>query len=95
MPKKIKKIKPPICKHCYGKGYHSELKAGLHIAADFIGDKEFNGPTELKFNWCSCERGKALRDYLEGKLVRALAKMECTSSARECRHILKDVILDI
>lgn len=53
------------CTKCYGKAYSTEQVGATTAHADFDGeDKIIKGP-HLKMNFCSCERGKALKKLLK------------------------------
>ena len=96
MSKKIKdkRVIGLVCKNCYGKGYSTELTTTT-CWADFEGDKTIVSPMELKIHFCDCERGRELHDYFYTKMTKLLARMETCSTARACRHHLKDLILEL
>lgn len=52
-----------ICLKCRGKGYSTSMQ-GTHYHADFIADKEFKTPQEIRMRFCDCGRGKQLEDIL-------------------------------
>jgi hypothetical protein len=58
------KIKPRICKCCYGKGYSTEWLGDLIAMPDFIGDKKYLvRKGNIIIHLCSCGRGKDLAKY--------------------------------
>lgn len=61
MKKSIKKIKPQVCKNCYGKGYRTEFK-GIDGATDF-GNDGFGIVPHIVMEFCNCERAGDLKKY--------------------------------
>jgi hypothetical protein len=51
------------CKKCYGKGY-ATVRYGLKYVADFEGDKDYIDPIKTHMHFCSCDRGKQLKNLI-------------------------------
>lgn len=59
---------PLICKHCYGKGYSTQLKGDEFCMADFIGDKTYRTKKAgIRINFCNCGRGEDLQIFFNLK----------------------------
>lgn len=56
------------CTKCYGKGYSTFVRPGWTASADFEGDKEYTQPARFDIDYCSCDRGKQLKEVISWKL---------------------------
>ena len=54
------------CENCYGKGYSTQMMGGGTAMGDFVGDEPVEIPAEIKIHFCTCGRGRALREICEG-----------------------------
>lgn len=59
------------CHKCYGKGY-ATYRYGYITSPDFIGDKAYVDPMQTHMNFCSCDRGKQLKELVTAERERIL-----------------------
>lgn len=52
------------CEKCYGKGY-STYRYGIIGIPDFEGDKGFKDPIKTNIVYCTCDRGKQLKELID------------------------------
>lgn len=81
--KELKEYRKEICKHCRGKGY-ATYRFGSTASPDFYGDEEYIEPMRTHIVFCTCARGKQLRELL--KIRDMESKMDLL---RELHRIIK------
>lgn len=54
--------KSPKCTNCWDKGFSTVFK-GLRYAADFIGDIPYEDAPKVHKIYCSCAKGKYLKQH--------------------------------
>ena len=53
-----------VCKHCWNKGYSTEMTEVVS-SADFFGDKEYKTGAKITINFCKCDKGKQLKELIQ------------------------------
>lgn len=59
------------CHKCYGKGY-ATYRHGLRYSADMPWDKEYVDPMETHMIYCTCDRGKQLKELVTAEKLKIL-----------------------
>ena len=64
-----------VCKHCWNKGYSTEMTEVVS-SADFFGDKEYKTGAKIKINFCKCDKGKQLKELIQREREELLGEIE-------------------
>lgn len=81
-----KKCGFPKCVLCWDKGY-ATVRYGFTMSADFEGEKEYVDPIKTHIVYCSCDRGKQLKEQILALLKDLMAELpkeiDCEETTNE------------